>query len=112
MIATWFVDSLHNGTLEYKAASYDADAKTFTVTFKVKNQPKVAVLDVSNCILYAMAVKSHKNKFHAKASLDRVMRDYPDASPTDLAEHWLTRCKRTAALSTDLPQPLELVKYV
>ncbi len=57
--------------------------------------------DMRTMITYAELCGSHENKWHAKRSLERILRDERFATPESVAQEWIRRCKPK---NGDIPQ--------
>ena len=62
---------------------------------------KILKPDMRTMITYSELCGSHENKWHAKRSLERILRDERFATPESVAQEWIRRCKPK---NGDIPQ--------
>jgi hypothetical protein len=111
-VSTLILNQLNEGKLTIKAASFDLETHTVTVTMSLAKdfeQKSVCVLDEDACILYAKTVQSHNHPNHAKSSLRKLIADCNGQTAQEIARQWQERCNRTSAVNTRPTFPL--VKY-
>lgn len=107
MIESWLIESLRDGKLRLKNSALNNEDATLIVTFKIiKDRMKVVSFDEEVAITWAIACKSHRARPHAKASLAKVVRENPTATPEQLAARWIDRVKHSAVEFTEPPSLL------
>lgn len=107
MIESWLIESLKEGKLQLKNSTLDNVDGTLTVAFKIiKDRLKVVSFDEEVAVTWAIACKSHRARPHAKASLAKVIRDNPTATPEQLASRWVERVRHSAIEFTEPPSLL------